>query len=105
MLAAAQSVRVVFLGAAVWGLHTGMTQGLLSTLVGDTCQEDLRGTAFGILNLLSGASLLVGSVLAGLFWTMVGPVATFLVGARIATLALIGFIARNRSSPTKLELS
>jgi MFS family permease len=71
-LAFSQNVSSVFIGASLWGLHMRATQGLLSTLVADTCPENLRGTAFGIFNLLGGAALLTASVLAGLLWTRIG---------------------------------
>ncbi|MBP0533190.1 hypothetical protein J8J19_23790, partial [Mycobacterium tuberculosis] len=62
---------------AVWGLHMGMTQGLLATMVADTAPEDLRGTAFGFFNLASGLALLVASALAGLLWDQLGAAFTF----------------------------
>jgi len=56
----------VFAGVALWGLYLGFSQGLLSALVADTAPEDLRGTAFGLFNLLTGGALLVaGAVFAG----------------------------------------
>jgi MFS family permease len=64
------------------------------TLIAATCPENLRGTAFGVFNLLGGLALLAVSVLAGLLWTMIGPSATFLAGAGLAILALIGLLAR-----------
>jgi MFS family permease len=93
-LAFGENVYPVFIGAALWELHMGATQGLLSTFVASTCPENLRGTAFGIFNLLGGVALLTASVLAGLLWTRIGPTATFITGAGLASLALIGFLAR-----------
>ncbi len=78
------------LGVALWGVHMGMTQGLLAAMVADTAPEDLRGTAYGFFNLLSGVAMLVSSVIAGLFWDTLGSAFTFYVGAGFATLTLIG---------------
>jgi MFS family permease len=88
VLAAAGSWGVVFLGVALWGLHLGITQGLLATMVADTAPADLRGTAFGFFNLLSGITLLVASVVAGLLWDHLGPSFTFLAGIVFCVLAL-----------------
>ncbi len=75
-------------GIALWGLHLGMTQGLLATMVADTAPADLRGTAFGLFNLVSGLALLVASALAGLLWDELGAPAPFQAGALLALLAL-----------------
>jgi MFS family permease len=87
----------VISGVALWGLHMGMTQGLLATLVADTAPADLRGTAFGFFNLVSGCAMLVASVIAGLTWEQFGSSFTFYVGALFCVLTLIGLIlARNQ---------
>lgn len=78
-------------GIALWGLHMAMTQGLLATMVADTAPADLRGTAFGFFNLVSGLALLVASTLAGVLWDQLGAPATFAAGAVfcLAALALL----------------
>ncbi len=86
----------VALGVILWGLHMGFTQGLLSTLVADTAPPELRGTAFGMYNLVTGAALLAASVIAGALWDSIGPQGTFLAGAAFATLSLAGLIALRR---------
>jgi MFS family permease len=67
-------------GITLWGLHMGMTQGLLAAMVADTAPTDLRGTAYGFFNLVSGLALLIASTLAGLLWDQHGASATFLAG-------------------------
>ena len=79
-------------GVAFWGLHMGLTQGLLATLVADTAPVDLRGTAFGVFNFTIGLAMLAASVIAGSLWDLYGPAATFLAGAAFTTLALVGFL-------------
>jgi MFS family permease len=76
------------IGIALWGLHMGLTQGLLSAMVAQAAPEDLRGTAFGVFNLASGAAMLVASALAGALWHYVGPAATFWAGAALAASSL-----------------
>ena len=84
----------VWAGISLWGLHLGVTQGLLATMVADTSPDDLRGTAFGVFNLVSGVAMLVASVLAGLLWDGLGPAATFLAGAGFAGLAGVVLLLR-----------
>jgi MFS family permease len=73
---------------ALWGLHMGLTQGLLAALVADTAPAELRGTAFGMFNLVSGIALLAASILAGALWDQFGPSGTFFAGALITAIAL-----------------
>ena len=80
-----------------WGLHMGFTQGLLAALVADVSPAELRGTAFGMFNLVTGLALLAASVLAGALWDTAGPQGTFLAGAAFALLTLAGlFVIRGR---------
>jgi MFS family permease len=102
ILAFGATVPAVLLGVVFWGLHMGLTQGLLATLVADTAPEDLRGTAFGIFNLAGGAAMLVASVVAGGLWDAYGPGMTFLAGAAFTAIALAGLLVmqgQNRRKP------
>lgn len=96
VLAAAGGALAVFFGAAFWGLHMAFTQGLLSKLVADTVPATLRGTGFGVFNLVSGVALLLASVIAGGLWSAIGPQATFLAGAGFAAVAAIGLLTLRR---------
>jgi MFS family permease len=86
----------VFAGTALWGLHMALTQGLFLKLVADHAPEDLRGTAFGIFNLVSGIALLLASVLAGVLWQEFGAPATFLSGALLAVLTVAGLLTMGK---------
>jgi len=92
VLAFADGLPLAFAGIALWGLHMGMTQGLLSVLVADTAPERLRATAFGLFNFASGAALLGASLLAGVLWDDIGPRGTFLAGAGITLVGLVGCV-------------
>ena len=75
------------LGVLLWGLHMGCTQGIFAALVADASPDNLRGTAFGVFNLVSGITLLCASILAGGLWEWIGPDSTFVAGAALASLA------------------
>ncbi len=89
----------VLMGAALWGLHMALTQGLLSALVAATAPPDLRGTAFGVYNLTGGIAMLAASAVAGSLWQWSGPAATFLTGAGLTLVATVGFVASGRYLP------
>lgn len=90
VLAANAHWYIVLVGVALWGIHMGITQGLLATMVANTAPEDLRGTAYGLFNLISGIAMLLASVLAGLLWDRFGAAFTFYAGAAFCLIALLG---------------
>jgi MFS family permease len=79
----------LLMGIALWGIHMGLTQGLLATMVADAAPADLRGTAYGFFNLMSGLSMLIASALAGWLWDRLGAAFTFYSGAGLCALAVL----------------
>lgn len=99
LLATAGGIGLAFAGIAAWGLHMGLTQGILATLVVDRVPEAYRATAFGMFNLVSGVALLVASAAAGALWEAAGPPAAFWAGAVMAAVAGVAALrAREHSS-------
>ncbi|OGA67545.1 MAG: MFS transporter [Betaproteobacteria bacterium RIFCSPLOWO2_12_FULL_68_20] len=92
VLGAATSIGAMLAGVALWGLHMGLTQGLLATLVADAAPARLRGTAFGVFHLVSGGALLAASVIAGVLWSALGASFTFYAGAAFTAVALAGLL-------------
>ena len=92
-------VAAMMLGVALWGLHMGLTQGMLSAIVADAAPKDLRGTAFGAFNLVSGVAMLFSSFAAGEIWDHAGPSATFMTGAALAVVALAGALFAKFGGP------
>ena len=92
LLAFGEGLAAIFLGIGLWGLHMGLTQGVLSALVAQAAPARLRGTAFGLFGLVTGLATLLASVAAGILWDAVSPEVTFLTGAGFAALALLGFM-------------
>jgi MFS family permease len=96
LLASSTHWLVLLAGVALWGVHMAMTQGLLAAMVADSAPEHLRGTAFGLFNLVSGVAMLLASAAAGLLWDQAGAAATFYAGAGICGLTLLGLLVRPR---------
>lgn len=90
----------VLVGVSLWGLHMGITQGLLATMVANAAPVNLRGTAFGLFNLVCGVALLIASVVAGIMWDQLGASVTFYTGAAFCLLALIGLVCQPKTSIT-----
>lgn len=98
VIALVPGVPGLLVGVVLWGLHMGFTQGLFAALITDSAPVELRGTAFGMFNLLTGIALFIASVLAGLLWDVVGFQGTFLVGAGFAVLTAVGLVALKRKT-------
>lgn len=94
LLAWAQSLAWIFAGVVIWGLHMGMTQGLLATMIADAAPAKLRGSGFGIYYLISGIAMLFASVLAGIVWDIYGAAMTFYCGAGFAAISLVLLMQR-----------
>jgi MFS family permease len=104
-LAGLASVPGVLVGVALWGLHMGLTQGVMTALVADAAPPRLRGTAFGVFNLAGGVAMLAASALAGLLWAAFGPAATFIAGGGFAALAGLGLTLMIRPARAQREKS
>lgn len=89
----------IWAGVALWGLHMAMAQGLMSALVANAAPAQLRGTAFGLLNLATGLVLLLASTLAGFLWDRLGAAAPFMAGAIFALLTLALLLIQPPATP------
>lgn len=89
-LALAYAGSLIWLGAGVvlWGLHMGLTQGILAAMIADTAPAESKGTAFGLFGFVTGLAVLLASVLAGFLWDHYGAASTFMAGAAISTAAV-----------------
>ena len=96
VLAASTHWAVMLVGVGLWGVYMGMTQGLLAAMVADVAPIDLRGTAYGFFNLVSGLAMLLASVVAGALWEVFGAATTFGAGATFSVLAMAGLLVRHR---------
>jgi MFS family permease len=77
---------------AAYGLVAALTEGSERALVADAVPAERRGTALGLYYLVSGAGLLVASVLAGVLWERVSPAAALGTGALLAALAAASLV-------------
>jgi MFS family permease len=97
LLASGLSIVIVMLGVVFWGLHMGFSQGIFAAVLADIVPADLRGSAFGFFNLVSGLAMLAASLMAGLIWDVSGPAATFVASAGVTSAALLVFVFTGRN--------
>lgn len=104
LLAASHGWPMLLAGVALWGVHMGMTQGLMVKLVADTTPQDLRGSAYGFFNLVSGLAMLIASVLAGLLWDSFGAEVTFYAGGGFCLLTLVLLLMRGNRQLGRMDV-
>lgn len=89
LLAWGDSLAWAWGGIVLWGLHMGLTEGLIAAMVADHAPAALRGSAFGVMHLIRGMLLLAASALAGGLWSLGGPAWAFSAGAGLAAVTLL----------------
>ena len=89
MLATSTSLAATMIGISLWGLHLGMTQGLMTTLIAEAADPAWKANAFGAYGLVTGILLLVASTLAGWLWQNVSPASTFWAGGVFSVLTMV----------------
>ncbi|WP_321828635.1 MFS transporter [Thalassovita sp.] len=98
VIAVASGTAMFVLGAVLWGLHMGFSQGLLASLIAAQTPEHLRGSAFGTFNLVTGLVLLIGNALAGWIWFSFGSAAPFWLGAALSVALVITLVFKRKSA-------
>ncbi|MEW5792308.1 MAG: MFS transporter [Pseudomonadota bacterium] len=73
----------------LYGLFTGMSEGVERVFVNDFARESERGTAFGWYHLMTGIAASPAGLLFGLVWQACGATAAFTLAGMLAGLAAI----------------
>ena len=92
ILALTNGIEWMFAGIIFWGIHLGMTQGLLLAMVAQLSPLELRGTSFGLFHAITGVALLIASLIAGYLWQYYNSGLIFIVSAIITSVGITFFI-------------
>lgn len=71
----------------IYGLYFGLTESVEKALIADLAPPHLRGSAFGLYNLMIGIGALPASLLFGSVWQAFGDATAFGMGASFALAA------------------
>ncbi len=85
--AVVQSSWFVWILFALYGAYYAFTEGIFKAYIADIVDEQVRGTAYGLLNMFLGLFLLPASIIAGVLWDTVGATAPFYLGSITAIFA------------------
>ena len=95
----------MFAGMIFWGIHLGMTQGLLLAIVAQLSPLELRGTTFGLFHATTRVALLIASLIAGYLWQYYNSGLIFIVSAIITSVGITFFILWHWCYFTKINKS
>jgi len=71
---------------ALYGLYSAATEGVSKAWVSDMVPDERRGTAIGLLTMLSGFAIMLGSFTAGFLWDEFGSTIPFLLSAVVSLI-------------------
>ena len=86
-----------------YGLYFGLVEGAEKAFVADLVPAERRGAAFGWFNFVVGVGALPASLIFGLVWDRVSPVAAFGLSASLAGAASTGLLLLVPRSPTQQQ--
>lgn len=88
--ALAGTVTQIWIIFGVYGLFSGMTEGIKKALVADLVPQEVRGAAYGLHSFVSSFIQLPASLMLGILWQKYGALTAFSVGGGLAIFA--GFL-------------
>jgi len=103
ILAFTNSIEWMLVGIIFWGIHLGMTQGLLLAMVAQLSPLEFRGTIFGLFHAIMGVALLIASLIAGYLWQYYNSGLIFIVSAIITSVGIMFFILWHLCYFTKIN--
>jgi len=81
-----------FVLASVYGLYVGITETVQRAIIPKYVDSTVRGTAYGIYNLIIGSSFFIGNIVFGYLWDTYGLTVAISFSSVFVTTAILGMI-------------
>jgi len=88
-----QNFYLVWILFALYGIYAASTEGVSKAWVSDLVPDEFRGTAIGLLTMLSSFAVMIGSILAGFLWDSFGANVPFLLSSIVSLIIAIVLIS------------
>ncbi len=98
-LAFATTSAVLWIAVSVYGVLSGISEGVERALVSELANPEEKGTAFGWYHMITGLAAIPAGLLFGLVWKIAGPAAAFGLTAIVA-LASAAWLMFSMPKPT-----
>jgi MFS family permease len=84
----ALSTEMVFIWIlfALYGIYSASTEGISKAWISDLVPDEMRGSAIGLITMLSSFSIMLGSFTAGVLWDSFGSTIPFLLSAVVSLI-------------------
>ncbi|HPO56728.1 MAG TPA: MFS transporter [Ignavibacteriaceae bacterium] len=87
---------LLFLCFGLYGVYSAFTEGISKAWISDLIPDKDRGSAIGLVNMLSGLGVMFGSFLSGVLWDQFGSTVPFICSASIALFVYLLFMTLRR---------
>jgi len=95
------NINLIWILFALYGIYAASTEGISKAWISDLIPNEQRGSAIGLLTMLSSFSVMLGSFLTGILWDQFGSSIPFLISAIISLVIGILLIVENRIKKLK----
>jgi MFS family permease len=85
------SIGIIWLLFFFYGAYAAFSEGIVKAWVSDIVPDDKRASAYGLITMLSGIAMMIGSVITGILWDKFGATIPFVVSG-VVTLIVAVFI-------------
>lgn len=90
-------IEFIWILFALYGIYAASTEGISKAWVSDLIPDEQRGTAIGLLTMMTSLSIMFGSFTTGILWDKFGSSVPFLVSAVVSlTIAFFIFFQKDR---------
>ena len=88
--ALAPEIELIWLLFALYGIYAAATEGISKAWVSDLIPDEQRGSAIGLLTMMTSLSIMFGSFITGILWDQFGSAVPFSISASVSLV--IAFI-------------
>jgi MFS family permease len=93
-----KSIYIIFILFAFYGIYASSTEGVTKAWVSDIIGDEFRGSAIGLVTMLSSFAVMIGSLLTGVLWDKFGSAVPFYFSGGLTLLICFSFFVFRKSN-------
>lgn len=88
-------INIIWILFAFYGIYAASTEGVSKAWISDLIPSEQRGSAIGLLTMLSSFSIMLGSFFTGILWDNFGSAIPFFISATVSLLIALAIFTSN----------